>query len=101
MQPPPARQADPLREVIADLAEAVGALARANDASQIVRIEPIMVDLKTAAHLVGCSVSLLRAESRAGRLEFRNRGTSDKPRWSVLVSELNRWANGLPTGKPR
>lgn len=90
-----------MREVIADLAEALRGLARANDASQIVRVEPIMVDVKAGAQLVGCSHGFLRAEFEAGRIEFRNRGNAERPRFAVLVAELNRWANGLPVAQPR
>lgn len=66
----------------------------------IVWLEPILVNRKTAAELLGVSEDLLIAEQRIGRLKGKTTTINKRTGRSTgkalySVAELRRWAEGL------
>lgn len=63
--------------------------------------EPLALDLKKAAAMVGCTPVHLRNEWRAGRISLKDKGTKGKPRYIVMYAELKRWLEQeVPTAVP-
>lgn len=61
----------------------------------------IAVTLAEGAQMVGCTPQHLRDEWRAGRLSLKDKGTGKNPVYLVLVSELERWLEDMPTAVPK
>ncbi len=57
-------------------------------------LEPLMVTVRQAAAMTGCSEDFIRKEIRAGRLRADNKA---QRKTLVLVSELRAWAEGRDT----